>query len=879
MITALNAAYSSIRLEAAADIMSTKIGFSVKGLSKDLQEATGHSISFQEAMQFSAMGLSAGLTAKQITNLTVIAKGAANALGRDMGDAVRRIVQGTAKQEQEILDELGIFVRAKTAYAEYAKKIGVEGVNALTATQRVQAYADAVSNAGEKWKSYAALEDPFSKFTSKLKESGLALLVIVNSIVTPIINLLSASESMIKGLLVLITASLLKKALPHLSDNLKGAFSVSKDELNRYDALKKTRLANEKDELEGLHRHKAALVNERRELKQDVFKDVLGEGPVKSKTLKADLRTLAPGADIGIVKAKVIDSINKQLNGDAKLIENAYTRGMLNEKREVRDTYALKLAKEHLAVEELTLQVKREEALIAKGISHQTSKIVALEDAAHPSQVGRKILGFKLDPNATANLQHQNTIITKIKDNLIATDLDVGTKISGTFRNLGIIVSGTTGGIAKFLATFKMLGVVGSIAIRGILNAMGPLMLLWTAWELILKPSLYIMGVFSKHQDKIDEANEKLAESAIHASAAMKDFNKNLAIAESGESAIKILEQRVQSILAIKAEIDKVREEIQRTKVEKEPGRGVNAQGKDISGIQLGVRALLEGETQATISKSAVLTELLAINKSLIALESERTQLSRRGKTENEEFIKREETLNKRASDATEKLSFEKQRLASRITAIIEPSNAASKALGDYLAKLKGTPVEGLNALGLVNTEIQNIYSNQELAINKLLSEVDPSAAANAKKTIFANMESDLIALGLSSVQTSSDISFLLEMIVSKGAGAETAVAALLFKAMEMAKVAQEKSAKFTAAQNAANITTGRAGEVLTGLNLEAKKEGEKFGFLKRGTIEKIKHQELIIAELEYKKALNGSDLVAQALAGAKLRNKKEEIN
>ena len=98
----LEKAFTASRLEKAAEQMSVSTGSNLLGLAKNLQLATGHAISFQEAMQFGNVGTVAGLTGKQITNLTVIAKGAANALGRDMTDAVRRIVQGTAKQEQSL---------------------------------------------------------------------------------------------------------------------------------------------------------------------------------------------------------------------------------------------------------------------------------------------------------------------------------------------------------------------------------------------------------------------------------------------------------------------------------------------------------------------------------------------------------------------------------------------------------------------------------------------------------------------------------------------------------------------------------------------------------------------------------------------------------
>ena len=55
-----------------------------------------------------AVASSAGFSGEQLANLTKVAKGASLALGRDMGDALDRLVRGTAKLEPEILDELDI---------------------------------------------------------------------------------------------------------------------------------------------------------------------------------------------------------------------------------------------------------------------------------------------------------------------------------------------------------------------------------------------------------------------------------------------------------------------------------------------------------------------------------------------------------------------------------------------------------------------------------------------------------------------------------------------------------------------------------------------------------------------------------------------------
>jgi len=84
-------------------------------LSKQVKELTGNAVALEQAMRATAVATSAGFSSVQLLELTKVAKGASIALGRDMGDALDRLVRGTAKLEPEILEELGILVRLDEA--------------------------------------------------------------------------------------------------------------------------------------------------------------------------------------------------------------------------------------------------------------------------------------------------------------------------------------------------------------------------------------------------------------------------------------------------------------------------------------------------------------------------------------------------------------------------------------------------------------------------------------------------------------------------------------------------------------------------------------------------------------------------------------------
>lgn len=197
------------------------LGVNLRSVARDLQEATQYSLSFQDSIKFANIGAAAGLAAKDIKNLTVIAKGAATALGRDVGESIQRIIQGTAKQEQEILDELGIFIKSKKAFEEYAAARNMK-VDDLSASQRTLAYAEAVAKAGEKWKQFADIDDPYGKLTASLQNTLNSVLSTINQVAAPIAKFFADNTGAILAFGSLITTKLLNTALPELKKGILG---------------------------------------------------------------------------------------------------------------------------------------------------------------------------------------------------------------------------------------------------------------------------------------------------------------------------------------------------------------------------------------------------------------------------------------------------------------------------------------------------------------------------------------------------------------------------------------------------------------------------------------------------------------------------------
>jgi hypothetical protein len=113
-------------------------GLAIKSLTRQLREASGGMLGFQEAAQAAAIGVAKGFSGLQLEQLTEGAAKAAGALGRGFDDTFDRLLRGVSKAEPELLDELGITLRLEEATQRYGDAIG-KSKDQLTAAERSQA--------------------------------------------------------------------------------------------------------------------------------------------------------------------------------------------------------------------------------------------------------------------------------------------------------------------------------------------------------------------------------------------------------------------------------------------------------------------------------------------------------------------------------------------------------------------------------------------------------------------------------------------------------------------------------------------------------------------------------------------------------------------
>lgn len=111
-------------LSQTASFSAAVSGVNVKGLARDMMELSGGALSLSESLSFATKGTAFNFTTEQLEKLTVGARKASIALGRDFNDSMDRVLRGISKQEIELFDELGIVTRLTPAFEAYAGQVG-----------------------------------------------------------------------------------------------------------------------------------------------------------------------------------------------------------------------------------------------------------------------------------------------------------------------------------------------------------------------------------------------------------------------------------------------------------------------------------------------------------------------------------------------------------------------------------------------------------------------------------------------------------------------------------------------------------------------------------------------------------------------------------
>ncbi len=153
-VFALEAAFTALAKAAQADqiirgtnTLAAAVGQQGPKILESIKEITQGQLTLEEAANAANLALSSSFSADKIEKLTEVAMGASRALGRNLTDAMQRIVRGAAKMEPELLDELGIFVRIDPAVEKYANSLN-KATSEITDFERRQAFLNAIIEEG-----------------------------------------------------------------------------------------------------------------------------------------------------------------------------------------------------------------------------------------------------------------------------------------------------------------------------------------------------------------------------------------------------------------------------------------------------------------------------------------------------------------------------------------------------------------------------------------------------------------------------------------------------------------------------------------------------------------------------------------------------------
>ena len=243
-VFAVGAAFSALREAMNTDIMIRGLdklgaasGIAMGGLAKKFADASDGAISFRESMEASAKAISSGMSTKQFMELGVVAKGASQALGVSMSDAVSRLTRGITKLEPELLDELGIFTKVGKATEDYARNVG-KSVDSLTDFEKRQAFANAVLKEGrEKFGEIAGEANAYDKLLASLKNTSQQILSVVNEFIAPIAKLLAENTGLITAAIAIASIKILKQALPALTSWRNGLRDAAQDAAKRAEQI------------------------------------------------------------------------------------------------------------------------------------------------------------------------------------------------------------------------------------------------------------------------------------------------------------------------------------------------------------------------------------------------------------------------------------------------------------------------------------------------------------------------------------------------------------------------------------------------------------------------------------------------------------------
>jgi lambda family phage tail tape measure protein len=252
--TALRDAADTTNMVKGMDQLGAASGQALGSLAKRLVDVSDGAVSMREAMDATTKGVSSGMTAAQLLQLTEVAKKSSQALGLSMPDALSRLSRATSKLEPELIDELGLYTKLQKSNEDYARSVG-KSVTSLSEFEKRQAFLTAVIKEGtDKFAGINIEANSYSKLLASLKNTSQTVLETINTYLGPFIKFMSESPLALGIAVAALAGILIKQAIPaigHWKEGLKdsatsaaSAAAANKEFFDAYKSIARDQAVN-----------------------------------------------------------------------------------------------------------------------------------------------------------------------------------------------------------------------------------------------------------------------------------------------------------------------------------------------------------------------------------------------------------------------------------------------------------------------------------------------------------------------------------------------------------------------------------------------------------------------------------------------------------
>jgi hypothetical protein len=133
----------------AMDRLAARYGTTADSIVASLRRASKETVSNAKIVQSAGKAMVMGIAPETLTTLMKVATAAARIMGKTADEMFADITLGTARMSKKILDNIGIIVDWRSAYAKHAAAIGVT-VRMLDEEEKMVARTNAIKEAGIK---------------------------------------------------------------------------------------------------------------------------------------------------------------------------------------------------------------------------------------------------------------------------------------------------------------------------------------------------------------------------------------------------------------------------------------------------------------------------------------------------------------------------------------------------------------------------------------------------------------------------------------------------------------------------------------------------------------------------------------------------------